>query len=169
MALLLGVFGVVAFLCCNSVAVYRTLALLTWPPASLTCAALPPSRQVRNKIKMFAQQKVTLPPGRQKIIILDEADRWGRTKHMRAPESMLEADWRQTAWHFTHGSCNADTEGTIPCSIAPAPRRPYPRRSPPRPGPQHDVGGAAGAAAHHGDLQLYHALCAGLQPVLQDH
>lgn len=31
---------------------------------------------VRNKIKMFAQQKVTLPPGRHKVIILDEADRW---------------------------------------------------------------------------------------------
>lgn len=30
---------------------------------------------VRNKIKMFAQQKVTLPRGRHKIIILDEADR----------------------------------------------------------------------------------------------
>ena len=30
---------------------------------------------VRNKIKMFAQKKVTLPPGRHKIIILDEADR----------------------------------------------------------------------------------------------
>lgn len=30
---------------------------------------------VRNKIKMFAQQKVTLPPGRHKMIILDEADR----------------------------------------------------------------------------------------------
>ncbi|XP_045141917.1 replication factor C subunit 2 isoform X1 [Echinops telfairi] len=29
---------------------------------------------VRNKIKMFAQQKVTLPKGRHKIIILDEAD-----------------------------------------------------------------------------------------------
>eukprot|EP00042_Codosiga_hollandica_P043706 m.418608 g.418608 ORF g.418608 m.418608 type:complete len:361 (-) comp56625_c1_seq1:2463-3545(-) len=29
---------------------------------------------VRNKIKMFAQQKVTLPTGRHKIIILDEAD-----------------------------------------------------------------------------------------------
>ncbi|XP_065557985.1 replication factor C subunit 2-like [Artemia franciscana] len=29
---------------------------------------------VRNKIKLFAQQKVTLPKGRQKIIILDEAD-----------------------------------------------------------------------------------------------
>ncbi|KAJ8555735.1 hypothetical protein K7X08_013231 [Anisodus acutangulus] len=28
---------------------------------------------VRNKIKMFAQKKVTLPPGRHKIIILDEA------------------------------------------------------------------------------------------------
>lgn len=30
---------------------------------------------VRNRIKGFAQKKVTLPPGRQKIIILDEADR----------------------------------------------------------------------------------------------
>ncbi|XP_045504889.1 replication factor C subunit 2 [Colias croceus] len=29
---------------------------------------------VRNKIKMFAQQKVTLPAGRHKIVILDEAD-----------------------------------------------------------------------------------------------
>ncbi|KAJ8889761.1 hypothetical protein PR048_009264 [Dryococelus australis] len=29
---------------------------------------------VRSKIKMFAQQKVTLPRGRHKIIILDEAD-----------------------------------------------------------------------------------------------
>ena len=27
---------------------------------------------VRNKIKMFAQKKVNLPPGRHKIIILDE-------------------------------------------------------------------------------------------------
>lgn len=30
---------------------------------------------VRGKIKAFAQKKVTLPPGRHKIIILDEADR----------------------------------------------------------------------------------------------
>lgn len=30
---------------------------------------------VRGKIKTFAQKKVTLPPGRHKIIILDEADR----------------------------------------------------------------------------------------------
>ena len=30
---------------------------------------------VRNRIKMFAHQKVTLPPGRHKVIILDEADR----------------------------------------------------------------------------------------------
>lgn len=29
---------------------------------------------VRSNIKMFAQKKVTLPPGRHKIIILDEAD-----------------------------------------------------------------------------------------------
>uniref|UniRef100_A0A6Q2YKB0 ATPase AAA-type core domain-containing protein n=1 Tax=Esox lucius TaxID=8010 RepID=A0A6Q2YKB0_ESOLU len=31
---------------------------------------------VRNKIKMFAQQKVTLPKGRHKIIILDEQCNW---------------------------------------------------------------------------------------------
>ena len=30
---------------------------------------------MRNRIKMFAQKKVTLPKGRHKIIILDEADR----------------------------------------------------------------------------------------------
>lgn len=29
---------------------------------------------VRNKIKIFAQQKVTLPKGKHKIVILDEAD-----------------------------------------------------------------------------------------------
>lgn len=29
---------------------------------------------VRNKIKMFAQQRVTLPPGRHKMVMLDEAD-----------------------------------------------------------------------------------------------
>ena len=29
---------------------------------------------VRNKIKTFAQRKVTLPSGRHKIVILDEAD-----------------------------------------------------------------------------------------------
>lgn len=29
---------------------------------------------MRNKIKSFAQRKVTLPPGRHKIVILDEAD-----------------------------------------------------------------------------------------------
>src|SRR3954449_11928702 len=32
---------------------------------------------VRNRIKGFAQKKVTLPPGRHKIVILDEADRFG--------------------------------------------------------------------------------------------
>ena len=31
---------------------------------------------MRNKIKMFAQKKVTLPPGRHKVVILDEADRY---------------------------------------------------------------------------------------------
>lgn len=30
---------------------------------------------VRNRIKGFAQKKVTLPQGRHKLVILDEADR----------------------------------------------------------------------------------------------
>lgn len=32
---------------------------------------------VRNRIKGFAQKKVTLPPGKHKLVILDEADRYG--------------------------------------------------------------------------------------------
>lgn len=36
---------------------------------------------VRNKIKAFAQKKVTLPPGRHKIVILDEADRYKDRLH----------------------------------------------------------------------------------------
>lgn len=31
--------------------------------------------EVRNKIKVCSQKKVTLPPGRHKIVLLDEADR----------------------------------------------------------------------------------------------
>ena len=38
---------------------------------------------VRNRIKTFAHQKVTLPKGRHKIIILDEADRYGRMERER--------------------------------------------------------------------------------------
>lgn len=37
---------------------------------------------VRNKIKGFAQKKVTLPPGRHKIVILDEADRCVSLSHI---------------------------------------------------------------------------------------
>ena len=49
---------------------------------------------VRNKIKMFAQKKVTLPPGRHKLIILDEADSMTTSaqqalRHDSAPELCL--------------------------------------------------------------------------------
>lgn len=33
---------------------------------------------VRNRIKGFAQKKVTLPAGRHKLVILDEADRYDK-------------------------------------------------------------------------------------------
>ncbi|OCT54731.1 hypothetical protein CLCR_03161 [Cladophialophora carrionii] len=39
---------------------------------------------VRNRIKGFAQKKVTLPPGRHKLVILDEADRYAGRRPLRA-------------------------------------------------------------------------------------
>lgn len=39
---------------------------------------------VRDRIKTFAHQKVTLPAGRHKVIILDEADRWVELEHATA-------------------------------------------------------------------------------------
>lgn len=45
---------------------------------------------VRNKIKMFAQQKVTLPKGRHKIIILDEADRFVSMSSLIMPLFLMQ-------------------------------------------------------------------------------
>ena len=42
---------------------------------------------VRNRIKTFAHQKVTLPKGRHKIIILDEADRYEEREREMIPEN----------------------------------------------------------------------------------
>jgi hypothetical protein len=47
---------------------------------------------VRNKIKMFAQKKVTLPPGRHKVIILDEADRCAWSRPLQ-PAVLLIGRW----------------------------------------------------------------------------
>lgn len=44
---------------------------------------------VRGKIKAFAQKKVTLPPGRHKIVILDEADRYGFSTFKNVPSQHL--------------------------------------------------------------------------------
>jgi replication factor C subunit 2/4 len=44
---------------------------------------------VRNKIKSFAQKKVTLPAGRHKIIILDEADRYAPKPPILVAQSIL--------------------------------------------------------------------------------
>ncbi len=78
-------------LCCAPAGLHAdawaAAAAVVWHcmPLMPTSLAFLPSRltvrQVRNKIKMFAQQRVTLPPGRQKIVILDEADRWAHWLH----------------------------------------------------------------------------------------
>ena len=57
---------------------------------------------VRDKIKTFAHQKITLPPGRHKIIILDEAD------------SMTEA--AQQALRRTMELCSATTRFALACN-----------------------------------------------------
>lgn len=61
---------------------------------------------VRNKIKMFAQKKVTLPPGRHKIILLDEADSmtsggvWGGSQREgMSHENTLTHSWTHTLTH----------------------------------------------------------------------
>jgi len=57
---------------------------------------------VRNRIKMFAQKKVTLPPGRHKIVILDEAD-----SMTAGAQQALRERWKFTLilhdllWHAT--------------------------------------------------------------------
>ncbi|CAB1352387.1 unnamed protein product [Coregonus sp. 'balchen'] len=48
--------------------------IIAGPPGTGKTTSILGIDVVRNKIKMFAQQKVTLPKGRHKIIILDEAD-----------------------------------------------------------------------------------------------
>ena len=52
---------------------------------------------VRNKIKAFAQKKVTLPHGRHKIVILDEADRsvWRLLKDGSNPSYSMTAGAQQ--------------------------------------------------------------------------
>ena len=57
---------------------------------------------VRDRIKTFAHQKVTLPPGRHKIIILDEAD------------SMTEA--AQQALRRTMELCSGTTRFALACN-----------------------------------------------------
>jgi replication factor C subunit 2/4 len=57
---------------------------------------------VRDRIKNFAHQKVTLPPGRHKIIILDEAD------------SMTDA--AQQALRRTMELCSATTRFALACN-----------------------------------------------------
>lgn len=61
---------------------------------------------VRNKIKMFAQQKVSLPPGRHKIIILDEADSM-TSAAQQALRRTIELHSKTTRFAF---ACNQSTK-----------------------------------------------------------
>jgi hypothetical protein len=128
------------------------------PPSSLVHAT-PHNRRgidvVRNKIKMFAQKKVTLPPGRHKIVILDEADRWACVAAVRVLTSTLVLACGAPACASTAVAALAPS--------APAPLHAHTHTRPRTPVLQHDGGCAAGAAPHDGDLQQHHALCARVQ------
>lgn len=61
---------------------------------------------VRNKIKFFAQQKVTLPPGRFKLVILDEAE--GMTESaQQALRRMMETHSSTTRFAL---ACNTSSK-----------------------------------------------------------
>ena len=58
---------------------------------------------IREKVKMFAQKKVTLPEGKHKIIILDEADRYSYPQPLlfqlvsrQLPSRPWEEQWSST-------------------------------------------------------------------------
>ena len=63
---------------------YRHSGVRQWCRPEIRVACRRGIDVVRNKIKMFAHSKVTLPPGRHKIVILDEADRCS-TPHPENP------------------------------------------------------------------------------------
>jgi DNA polymerase III delta prime subunit len=59
---------------------------------------------VRNRIKMFAQKKVTLPPGRHKIVLLDEADRHGPCHRVACVQ---DTDFRDVTFTLSLLFCNS--------------------------------------------------------------
>jgi len=65
---------------------------------------------VREKIKMFAQQKVSLPPGKHKIIILDEADSM-TPQAQQALRRIMEIYSHSTRFAL---ACNLSTKITEP-------------------------------------------------------
>lgn len=85
---------------------------------------------MRKKIKMFAQQKVTLPKGRHKIIILDEADSM-TDGAQQALRRTMEIYSKTTRFAL---ACNASAKSQGPfspgaqSSATRADRRPDPRK-----------------------------------------
>ena len=83
--------------------------LCTWQHRSVAlefaCSSCRGIDVVRNKIKMFAQTKVTLPPGRHKMVILDEADRLVPVKSAHRPLAHSDANPQgaQTIWIASEG------------------------------------------------------------------
>ena len=101
---------------------------------------------VRGRIKMFAQQRVNLPTGRHKMIILDEADRCALFSR-----SVLNVS---SSYIRLEHSPHALREELIATRTARA---------------QHDGGGAAGAPAHDRTLREDHTLLLRVQRLGTDH
>lgn len=142
---------------------------------------------MRNKIKMFAQQKVTLPPGRQKIVILDEADSMTSGAQQVGHGRHGGAGWGKAAGGEWEGSavaarrssfarCLREQADRRTAVVAAGAARPLtlPEGASPGPTPPatphlHCAHAPSGPAAHDGAVQRHHALCASLQPVQQDY
>lgn len=127
---------------------------------------------VRNKIKMFAQKKAALPPGRHKIVILDEADRY---------QSCLRLLWLQDVQKWLLISCVPvmSAESQYGCLETPkgctrSEQENFEDRivrdlPSVRLAVQHDTSSPAGFEKNNGDIQRHHPICSGLQHVQQNH
>ena len=107
---------------------------------------------VRNRIKAFAQKKVTLPPGKHKVIILDEADAMtdGAQQARCPPPAARVLEICLTVWAVAPARTRARTRPHPPTPPPPPPPQPHTHTPHPHPHPPTHQG----HDSHHGPWRV---------------